>query len=1020
VGGDNDSASRLPAHYVPRGRLSALCLHERIVVLEAAGGYGKSVFAAELVDSWGAVPIWVLLEDGGVSGPMLSARLRSSVARAGFVQASEEMAGLADDPVNAIDAMLSSLRKESWAIVFDDAHNALRDAASLIDRIATQVRPPRHVIVAARHLPHGLERLRRAESAQIGAGLLALRPEETLELCRRGFGLDVTVADAGALDAATDGWTAAAVLAASRAKRASQPLLAVIGFGSASANPVRGILDEVLTAPDLDQALLAQIGHLPLLDADLLADLSGDAGLFERALAAGLPLNEGPDGWWELPGPVRDHLASLAEPTAAALRAAAAHYGQRGRLGTALQMLLAAGEEDAAAALVGEADPVRLETVDPLELVTMMDRIPAEVLDRHPAALLAMTRCLQKTTQLELRAAYVQRLARAVERNGTPELRRAADAERVYEMIRDGNEAENAEALALRVLDEAPANEVWTRARAMSGLARATLWLSDEAGLVRPADRVRASEYFEQAAQLYVSLGHHEAAALTAPYRALQIEMALGRPHAALAILDDAVSHVLDRPDLVVMLLRFRAEVQLELGRFDDCEADVCEVLRITEQLGDPRDYSAAYGEWVRLHSCSMRGDADAALEQARAVEQRRGEWWAAAGPDFLAEAADCLDRVGHTAVAWEYLERAREDPGDARHLVALAECALLARHGDPELAEERLRAAKAQRLDPREYWRVTLFQAYAALRRGDDRAGALAARAFEEAARLGLPQLPLIRERELTEALLALAVETGLPAARELQATALPIALAVLGRFDLTVGGRSVPLGAGKGAQLLKLIALSDGRLQAEQAIETLWPEVEPSAGRNRLRVVLSRLRDIAGDVVTREADELMLAPDVRLDLADFLREAREAQALRVGDPSAAVALARCAIARYRGPLLPHDAYEDWANDARDRAAGTMLDLLDICATVAADRGDLDETRRIIERTIEFAPYDEDRYLRVALILHRQGRKGAALSVLRRARAALAQMGVDPPQALAEVERRIAAPKRSGVHQTV
>jgi DNA-binding SARP family transcriptional activator len=134
-------------------------------------------------------------------------------------------------------------------------------------------------------------------------------------------------------------------------------------------------------------------------------------------------------------------------------------------------------------------------------------------------------------------------------------------------------------------------------------------------------------------------------------------------------------------------------------------------------------------------------------------------------------------------------------------------------------------------------------------------------------------------------------------------------------------------------------------------------------------------------------------------------------AQALRGGDPVAAVALARTAIARYRGPLLPHDPYEAWADEPRTRAGRTMLDLLDLCADVAADRGDLDETRRMVERTIELAPYDDDRYLRVALILHRQGRRGAALSVLRRARAALAQLGLDPPRALVELERTVAAP---------
>jgi DNA-binding SARP family transcriptional activator len=269
---------------------------------------------------------------------------------------------------------------------------------------------------------------------------------------------------------------------------------------------------------------------------------------------------------------------------------------------------------------------------------------------------------------------------------------------------------------------------------------------------------------------------------------------------------------------------------------------------------------------------------------------------------------------------------------------------------------------------------------------------------------------VPLLRERDLTEALLPLALETGLPAAVALESAALPVAVSVLGRFEVSDGGRAVELGSGQGAQLLKLAAVSGGAVHAERAIEALWPEVAPNAGRNRLRTVLNRLRDAAGDVVRREGDLLALAPDVRLDLTQFQQEAREALALGRGEAVAAVAIARSAIARYRGDVLPHDLYEEWAGEPRDSARRTMLDLLDLCAAAAADRGDLDEARRLVERAIELSPYDEDRYLNVATILRDQGRRGAALSVLHRARSTLARIGIDPPRELVELEESVAA----------
>ena len=151
----------------------------------------------------------------------------------------------------------------------------------------------------------------------------------------------------------------------------------------------------------------------------------------------------------------------------------------------------------------------------------------------------------------------------------------------------------------------------------------------------------------------------------------------------------------------------------------------------------------------------SYHGDAEATLDHLRNVEPNSRVWWELDSAEFLAEAADALGRVGHRALAQEHIARAREDPKDAGHLVDLAEAVLEARHGDPASAEERLLDLGDGRVDRRERWRVTLMRAYAAFRRGDGSgAAALAAQAFEEAARLGQPQAPLIREREVTESL--------------------------------------------------------------------------------------------------------------------------------------------------------------------------------------------------------------------------------------------------------------------------
>ena len=990
----------LPAHHVLRPRLTDRCRDERVVAVEAAGGYGKSVLAAELVDVWGVVPVEVMLEEGGVSAALLASRLRAAVQRAGFEDAAAAMTSAGDDPAGSVDAMLAALANESCAVVIDDAHCATRDAGLLIDRIASRISGPQRLLVLARQLPPGTERLRRADTIHLDATDLAVLPEETLELCTSGFGLAVTATDGHLLDAATGGWTAAVVLAASRAKRTGQPVGALAG-GDESSNAVASILDGLvagLGTPALD---LPRVAALPLLDRKLLALVTGDEKFFDTAIAQGLPLSPAGGRWWQLPGPVRDHLRTLGPANTGSLVTAASYYEQHGEMGVALQMLLGAGEVEAAAALLAEADFRRMEAVDVVELLAVVGRIPDHVLDAHPRAIFQVARACVIAGFLQPRAKLMQRLSNIVTTKSDAALRRAIDAELATDFM-NGDRPIDALPIAKRLLAETPADEQFTRARALTVMGQATCARRDDDGSLSEATLREAGGYLDQAMEIYLGAGYGEAVSGPAIERAIRTELGTGHPQAALAVLDAALRAAARVTRRRVRLLFYRAQVLTELGRYDEAEATLEESLRSSRH--DP--LLVAFVHWERMILASYRGDSAATLEQARLVEENRHDWWESAGTDFLAEAADCLDRVGHIALASECLRRAQAHPQRFEHMIGMAEAALLARHGDPELAEQRLVVLHRHGIYPRELWRVTLLRAYAAWRRADPAAGALAARAFEETARLGQPQLPLIREREISEALLGLAVATGLPAAAALEATSLPTVVSVLGRFELTSGGRPVPLGPGQAAQLLKIVAVSGGRIPVERAIEALWPESDPSAGRNRLRTVLGRLSEAAPDIVRREGETLVLGPIVRVDLTQFHQDCRQSRFLAGDDPASALAVARSAIARYRGDLLPDDPYEPWADEAREAAKRAMLDVIGLCATEVARRGDLDEARRMVQRSLELDPYDDESYLKVAKIFLAQGRRGAALSVLRRARSVLAPLGINVALNLSGLEK--------------
>jgi ATP/maltotriose-dependent transcriptional regulator MalT len=148
---------RLPPHHVPRPRLTDRCANYQVIVVEAAGGYGKTVLGTELVDRWRAVGIDVQVEHEGMAAPLLAARLRAAALHAGFTDAAAAAAvsGPGDDAFGAVDTLVRALAGEPCAFVIDDAHHARPDAGALIDHIASRLEAEHRLVVLARQLPQG-------------------------------------------------------------------------------------------------------------------------------------------------------------------------------------------------------------------------------------------------------------------------------------------------------------------------------------------------------------------------------------------------------------------------------------------------------------------------------------------------------------------------------------------------------------------------------------------------------------------------------------------------------------------------------------------------------------------------------------------------------------------------------------------------------------------------------------------------------------------------------------------------
>lgn len=218
-----------------------------------------------------------------------------------------------------------------------------------------------------------------------------------------------------------------------------------------------------------------------------------------------------------------------------------------------------------------------------------------------------------------------------------------------------------------------------------------------------------------------------------------------------------------------------------------------------------------------------------------------------------------------------------------------------------------------------------------------------------------------------------------------------------VLGRFEVARDGRGLASPTGVPLETVKLLATC-GPLHVEEVAETLWPDVRPDTGRRRLRNVLLRVRDAYGPLVERREEVLALIDDAEVDVWRF-RETAQAALLCPCDDQTAVVQAWEALGHHRGELLPADRFRQWTVHPRRRVRDLLLGVLDRLAHHALATGCTHEAIWLLQHAIEYDPWAEDRYLTAAQLLHDHGFDGRAATMLARARAVAAELGLPLPE---------------------
>jgi DNA-binding SARP family transcriptional activator len=215
-------------------------------------------------------------------------------------------------------------------------------------------------------------------------------------------------------------------------------------------------------------------------------------------------------------------------------------------------------------------------------------------------------------------------------------------------------------------------------------------------------------------------------------------------------------------------------------------------------------------------------------------------------------------------------------------------------------------------------------------------------------------------------------------------------VRIATMGGFRVTVDGEPVSASAwgSRQARLVckRLAVAVDRPVPRDELADLLWPdELDPAKRGARLSVVLSNIRRVLGGGLVADRDAVRLDLDaVDVDLAAVQ------QAVTSGDD-------RALAGAHTGPVLPEDAYEDWAIAARERISSAVISARRRLAAEAeaGERWDavIDHARAVLE----LDGFDERAHELLVRSLVASGRRGEAQLAVDRYRERMAELGVRP-----------------------
>jgi len=236
------------------------------------------------------------------------------------------------------------------------------------------------------------------------------------------------------------------------------------------------------------------------------------------------------------------------------------------------------------------------------------------------------------------------------------------------------------------------------------------------------------------------------------------------------------------------------------------------------------------------------------------------------------------------------------------------------------------------------------------------------------------------------------------------------PLRVRALGAFVVWRGDESIPSERWSRPTVTllfkSLLSAPGRRLTRDGAIDLLWPDADPDAGANSLRVATHRLRTVL-DLPGASASASYLRAEQGLFVLDphavgtgsaWLDADAFGQAARAALAGRDLVTCQAALDLYGGEYLPDDRYADWAIVRREELSTRRRELLFHLALLSAETGQWEGARRSLRALLASDPCHEEGARLLMRLLADDGARSEALRVYDvLARALRDDLGVEP-----------------------